>query len=70
MASSPLTFDTDRLLLRDPGIVIAIANMPPTILWQRSTRVSPSLADIGDGTEVHTSRGSRGHGGLFFLIFT
>ena len=50
MASSPLTFDTARPLLRHPGVVIAIADTPPTILWRRGTRVSPSLADIGDGS--------------------
>ena len=50
MASSPLTFATARPLLRDPGVVTAIANTPPTILWRRGTRVSPSLADIGDGS--------------------
>ena len=50
MASSPFSFDTARPLLRDPGVVIPIENTPPTILWRRGTRVSPSLADIGDGS--------------------
>ena len=50
MASSPLTFDTARPLLRHPGVVIDIADTPPTILWRRGTRVCPSLAGIGDGS--------------------
>ena len=50
MASFPLTFDDARPVLRHLGVAIAIANTSPRILWRRGTRVSPSLADIGDGS--------------------